>query len=61
LSDIGIQDIFADNGPIEELELDEDLERHLVERQHGVSFSEILGCSITVHSITRICQVGEHR
>ena len=43
MSDIGIQDLFADNGPIEELELDEDLERHLVERQHGVSFSEILG------------------
>jgi len=46
LSDVEIQSIFADNGPVEELELDEELEHHLIERgiteKHIVSFVEIL-------------------
>ena len=46
MSDVEIQSIFADNGPVEELELDEELEHHLIERgiteKHIVSFVEIL-------------------
>lgn len=46
LSDVEIQSLFADNGPVEELELDEELQQHLIERgiteKHIVSFVEIL-------------------
>lgn len=43
MPDIAIEDIFADNGPVEELQLDEELEQHLMEHGHDVNFSEILG------------------
>ena len=45
MPDFEIQRLFADNGPVEELEFDEDLELHLRDRgiteKHIVSFSEI--------------------
>ena len=43
---MGIEQIFADSGPVDELEFDEDLGQHLRERgvfdKHVVSFAEIL-------------------
>lgn len=46
MSEVEINSLFADNGPVEELELDEELEIHLKLRgqteKHIVSFSEIL-------------------
>ena len=48
MSDVEIESLFADNGPVERLELDEELELHLVERgiteKHAVSFTRYLRC-----------------